>query len=796
MANKIFLLLLPLILSFSSSTSPSDSLSKGSSLSVENPNDVLTSPSGIFSAGFFPVGDNAYCFTIWFSKPFCDGNCTTVWMANRDQPVNGKQSSLSLLKSGNLVLTDAGRFTVWSTNTFSQSTVNLQLNDNGNLILYDLEASVILWKSFDFPTDTLLPEQPLIKDKKLVSSRSQSNFSSGFFKLYFDNDNVLRLLYDGPETSSIYWPDPELMSWEAGRSTYNSSRIAVFDSLGNFSSTDDFTSMSADNGVGIQRRLKIDFDGNLRLYSREDGRDTWVVSWQALSQPCRIHGTCGPNSYCSYVPDFGRKCSCLQGFKLNDHTDWSLGCETEFNLSCSKNDSGFLQLTNLEFFGYDYGFYPNYTLEMCEDLCLQTCGCKGFQFKFIKHDYPSNIPYCFLKTVLLNGHHSPNFEGDLYLKVQKSSLNSGTPAEEFRLDCSGAVVTQLGRRYAESHENGTIKAILWFVCAAGVVELFGVLLVWCFLIRNQNHTGASKQGYFFIDTGFRKFTHSELKKATRGFSEEIGRGGGGIVYKGILPDGRVAAIKQLNEANQGEAEFRAEVSIIGKLNHMHLIEMWGYCAEGKHRLLVYHYMEHGSLADKLSSDALDCEKRFDIAVGTARGLAYLHEECLEWVLHCDIKPRNILLGYNYQAKLSDFGLSRQLKRESQAGSSFSRIRGTRGYMAPEWVMNLPITSKVDVFSYGMVLLEMVTGMNPTEDMQNRGLVTWLREKMKEDNATDSWIEKMVDRNLKGKYDKDIGKMEILVRVALKCVNDDKDARPTMGEVVQMLLHHENGSVSI
>ncbi|KAL9342252.1 hypothetical protein Peur_065577 [Populus x canadensis] len=206
--------------------------------------------------------------------------------------------------------------------------------------------------------------------------------------------------------------------------------------------------------------------------------------------------------------------------------------------------------TYLNLLSYDFGFYPNYTLETCEDLCLQTCDCKGFQFKFIKHDYPGNIPYCFTKTALLNGHIWPNFEGDLYLKVPNSS---STPT--------------LSRRYAE-----------------------------------------------------------KLKKATRDFCEEIGRGGGGIVYKGIISDGRVAAIKQLNQAIQGEAEFRAE--------------MRGYCAGAKHRLLVYNYMEHGSSAEKLSSDVLDCEKRIDIA--------------------------------------------------SQVESSSSRARGTRGYMAPEWVLNLPI----------------------------------------------------------------------------------------------------------
>ncbi|KAF2290038.1 hypothetical protein GH714_001128 [Hevea brasiliensis] len=620
MAIPFLVLALPLILSSPFLSSASDTLSKGSSLSVENANDVLISPSGTFTAGFFPVGKNAYCFAIWFNEPFCNNNCTVVWMANRDHPVNGKRSELSLLKSGNLILTDADPVTVWATDTVSETSVHLHLQDSGNLALQNLEGEV-LWQSFDFPADTLLPLQLLAKDKQLVSSRSQSNYSSGFFKLYFDNDNVLRLLYDGPDTSSIYWPDPELLSWEAGRSTYNNSRTASFDSLGNFSSSDNFSFMSADYGMTIQRRLTIDFDGNLRLYSREDRKDKWTVSWQAMSEPCKIHGSCGPNSICNYVPSSGRKCSCLQGFKMKDVTDWSLGCEPEFNLSCSTSETTYLRLTHVEFYG--------------------------------------------------------------------------------------------------THQD----------------------------------TGAVKPGYLQIATGFRKFTYAELKKATRGFREEIGRGAGGIVYKGILCDHRVAAIKRLiNEANQGEEEFQAEVNVIGKLNHMNLIEMWGYCAEGKQRLLVYKYMEHGSLAENLSSNTLDWEKRFSIALGTAKA-CFLCNECLEWVLHCDVKPQNILLDYDYQPKVSDFGLSHPLKRDSHEISRLSRIRGTRGYIAPEWVLNLPITSKIDVYSYGMVLLEIVTGKSPIADIEDRRLVSWVKEKIKEANDMDLMMEKIVDPKLAGKYDK-------------------------------------------
>lgn len=337
MAISIILFFLPLIFFSSFSSSTIDRLSGASSLSVEHADDVLTSPDGVFSAGFFPVGDNAYCFAIWFSEPYSEGNRTIVWMANRDQPVNGRKSELSLRKSGNVIITDAGRLTVWSTDTVSESSVFLYLHENGNLILQKSEGGV-LWQSFDSPTDTLLPQQLLTKDMQLVSSRSQGNYSSGFYKLYFDNDNVLRLLHGGPEIT-VYWPDPELMSWEASRSTFNSSRIAFLDSLGYFSSSDNFTFMSADYGERVQRILKLDFDGNIRLYSRKYRMDKWTVSWQAMSQPCRIHGTCGPNSICSYVPHFGRKCSCLPGFKIRDRTDWSLGCVQEFNLTCTRNET-------------------------------------------------------------------------------------------------------------------------------------------------------------------------------------------------------------------------------------------------------------------------------------------------------------------------------------------------------------------------------------------------------------------------------------------------------------------------
>ncbi|KAG2663568.1 hypothetical protein I3760_16G037200 [Carya illinoinensis] len=777
-------------------TSANHTLSEGLSLSSEKPEDVLTSPNGVFSAGFYSVGDNAYCFAIWFaSRPSRIQDHTVVWMANRDQPVNGRKSKLSLLRTGNIILTDAGEFTVWETNTISFSSLELHLYDTGNLVLRTLGGEN-LWESFDFPTDTLLPQQLLTRSTKLVSSRSQTNYSSGFYKLLFDNDNVLNLLYDGAELSSLYWPPPWLMPVLAGRFVYNSSRIAVLDSFGNFSSSDKFTFSSADYGKLLHRRLTLDYDGNLRLYSWDEEGEMWVVSWQALQAPCNIHGVCGANGICSYVPGIGRNCSCLPGYKMINHTDWSKGCEPELNLSFGKSKFYFLQLSHIDFYGYDYNISYNYTLDQCKQLCLELADCKAFQYSFSTTKGNSD---CYPKILLMNGNRVPSFEGSFYLRVpEENLLSNANLAEEIGLNCSSEGLLLLERVYLKSRVNKTVKFMLWFVCGLGGLEIVGIFLVWCRLMRTSKNSTADKQGYLPAITGFRKFTYSELKKATKGFTEEIGRGAGGIVYKGVLADNRVAAIKQLHEVNEGADLFQAEVSIIGRLNHINLIEMWGYCAEGKHRLLVSEYIEHGSLADNLSSNSLDWKKMFEIALGTAKGLSYLHEECLEWVLHCDVKPENLFLDSNYRPKVADFGLSKLRSRVETDNSSFSRMRGTRGYMAPEWVFKLPITSKVDVYSYGIVVLEMVTGKDATKGVQvinsggepqHKRLVLWVREKKNRVASTKSWLEETIDPRLKGKYD--IGKMETLIVVALQCAEEEKDARPSMRQVVETLLAQEN-----
>jgi serine/threonine protein kinase len=276
-----------------------------------------------------------------------------------------------------------------------------------------------------------------------------------------------------------------------------------------------------------------------------------------------------------------------------------------------------------------------------------------------------------------------------------------------------------------------------------------------------------------------------LKKATDNFRIRLGEGGFGVVYKGVLPNGEIVAVKQLEGVSQGHDQFWAEVSMIGRVHHMNLVRMFGFCAERNHRLLVYEYVENGSLDKYLFTEShdrvLSWKERFGIAVGTGKGLAYLHEECLEWILHCDIKPQNILLDMKFGPKVSDFGLAKLVDRDQ--AFSFSSIRGTRGYLAPEWAMNLPITAKVDVYSFGIVLLEIVTGRSSlsSSTVQNCGhLVQWVSSKIREGKG----MEEVVDPKLQGNFDSE--EVERVLKTALLCVEQEKDVRPSMSQAIEML----------
>jgi hypothetical protein len=256
MAKFLFIIILPLLtVLLCSYASAQSTRSTGASISVEeHRRTFLTSPHNDFSCGFYEVGANAFSFSIWFTASM---EKTVVWSANPKSPVNGHGSKVLLNHNGNLVLTDINGTVTWDSGTSSGEGTLVSLLDTGNLIVKD-STGAIVWESFSSPTDTLLPLQPLKKGTRLVSS---------YYSLYFDNDNVLRLMYDGPEISSIYWPSADYSVFEAGRSSYNSSRIAVLDTTGFFLSSDGLNVNASDWGPGDKRRLTIGYDGNIRIYS-------------------------------------------------------------------------------------------------------------------------------------------------------------------------------------------------------------------------------------------------------------------------------------------------------------------------------------------------------------------------------------------------------------------------------------------------------------------------------------------------------------------------------------------------
>ncbi|KAH6791872.1 Protein kinase superfamily protein [Perilla frutescens var. hirtella] len=288
------------------------------------------------------------------------------------------------------------------------------------------------------------------------------------------------------------------------------------------------------------------------------------------------------------------------------------------------------------------------------------------------------------------------------------------------------------------------------------------------------------------------FTYQELSEATNGFLENnvLGEGGFGCVYKGTLVDGREVAVKQLKVGGgQGEREFRAEVEIISRIHHRHLVSLVGYCISDHQRLLVYDYVPNNTLHYHLHDKGklvMDWASRVKVAAGAARGLAYLHEDCQPRIIHRDIKSTNILIDNNFEARVADFGLAKiALELELHTHVS-TRVMGTFGYLAPEYASTGKLTEKSDVFSFGVVLLELITGRKPVDASQPLGdesLVEWARPLMTEALDKEEFGE-LVDARLEDNFIP--SEMFRVIEAAAACVRHLASKRPRMSQVVRAL----------
>ncbi|MFS7955376.1 putative protein kinase RLK-Pelle-DLSV family [Helianthus anomalus] len=288
--------------------------------------------------------------------------------------------------------------------------------------------------------------------------------------------------------------------------------------------------------------------------------------------------------------------------------------------------------------------------------------------------------------------------------------------------------------------------------------------------------------------GPKDYNYSDLKKATKDFREEnkLGEGGFGDVYKGTVKDGNIIAVKKLAiGSTTAKDNFESEVRVISNVHHRNLIRLLGCCSKGPELLLVLEYMANGSLEKYLYGEkrgTLNWKQRFDIIFGTARGLAYLHEQYHVTIIHRDIKPSNILLDNEYQPKIADFGLARLLPEDQTHIST--RFAGTLGYTAPEYAIHGQLSEKVDTYSFGIVVLEIVSGRRCTDIPDESAGEQYLLEHAWNLYETRMQM-KLVDESLDpSKYkEEDIKKV---IEIALMCTQSPVSVRPTMSEVVMLL----------
>ncbi|KAG7953441.1 hypothetical protein I3843_12G110300 [Carya illinoinensis] len=331
-----------------------------------------------------------------------------------------------------------------------------------------------------------------------------------------------------------------------------------------------------------------------------------------------------------------------------------------------------------------------------------------------------------------------------------------------------------------------------FVIMLFVIILFVMAILWWEGCLGQR-SSATYHDFRDLDLKIGTFTLRQIKTATNNFdaANKIGEGGFGSVYKGLLFDGTMIAVKQLSsKSKQGNREFLNEIGMISALQHPHLVKLYGCCVERNQLLLVYEYMENNSLARALFGPKeyrlqLDWPTRHRICVGIARGLAYLHEESRLKIVHRDIKATNVLLDKNLNPKISDFGMAK-LDEEDNTHIS-TRIAGTYGYMAPEYALHGYLTDKADVYSFGIVALEIVSGKSNTSHRlkgESLHLLDWALVLKEKGNLLD-----LADPRLCSNYRKE--EVMCMIKVALLCTNVSAAVRPTMSSVVSML---EGGAV--
>ena len=744
------------------------------------------SSSGDFAFGFRPLMNqkDLFLLSIWFAKI---PNKTIVWYPIVDKPaVRG--SKVELIAGRGLVLTGSKGEELWATNT--TGTLYGLMSNTGNFVLQDNNYKNI-WESFKYPSDTLLPTQIMERRGVLSSRRSETNFSKGRFELRLvDNGNLVLNTINLPTNNSneAYYASQTT----AGDSSNPSSpgKQLVFNESGYlFILRDNNQSVAlkqekVDSTADFYFRATLNFDGVFIKYSHpktSNANGSWTPLWSVPDNICTANsvsigsGTCGFNSICTLKPDRRPMCKCPGGYSLLDPNDEYGSCKPDFIQGCSEEDKQspredlytWQVLIDTDWPYSDYAHFLSYTEDECQKSCLEDCFCAVAIFS--KYGcWKKSLPFS-------NGRVDNQLNGcKAFIKIRKN--NSITLPDHHS-------------PIPEAEEKKKDNLILMWSILLGssvfvnIILIVAICLTFFFLYHKKLKRPIINVNA--VEMNLRCFTYKELVEATDGFKEELGKGAFGVVYKGSIQmsSNVLVAVKKLNSLFQdGEKEFKTEVTVIGQTHHKNLVRLLGFSDEGQQRLLVYEFLSNGTLASFLFGDLKPSwYQRIQIAIGIARGLLYLHEECSSQIIHCDIKPQNILLDDYYNARISDFGLAKRLIMDQS--KTHTNVRGTKGYVSPEWFRNMPITAKVDVYSYGVMLLEIICCQRSV-DME-----TMEEEKaILTDWAFDCYREGRLESLVK--YDvealDDWKKLERFVMVAIWCIQEDPSLRPTMRRATQML----------
>ncbi|XP_065046644.1 receptor-like serine/threonine-protein kinase SD1-8 isoform X2 [Musa acuminata AAA Group] len=726
----------------------------------------LISKGGSFELGFFsPNGSDNRYIGIWYHKISVQ---TVVWVANRERPVTGSHGSLSVAANGRLRITGENSTVVWSSPSLALANPVAQLLDDGNFVVREADANPsdpnnFAWQSFDYPTDSLLPGMKLgwnltaRFNRQLTSWTNASDPAPGEYTFGID-------LRGDPQV--FEWSGTHQV-WRAG--PWNGLRLTGVALMTSYNKLSFQFSVDATQvvyvfhmiDVSIVSRLFMNHSGNVERLVWVDDSKLWNPLWSNPDDLCDNIFRCGPNAVCN--PSMSPLCSCPQGFQPKNPTNWELRDGSDGFVLVSGAKLPDTSSSTVEWVGT--------TLDQCRAKCLKNCSCTAYA----QANISGSGSGCLLWSTNLTDLRVFGSGGqDLYVRAAAADLDSESSHHRIHLTVISVILALFISILA------LVGCCVWRRKKRSSRRMSGMATSFTER-RNDEGTEAKVLDLPLFDLG-------TVADATGNFSIEnkLGEGGFGPVYKGKLEDEQEIAVKRLSKTSvQGIDEFMNEVLLIAKLQHRNLVRLLGCCIQGEERMLIYEYMPNGSLDsfvfDKAKGWLLNWPTRYSIIVGIARGLLYLHQDSRLRIIHRDLKASNILLDMHMNPKISDFGMARIFGGDESEVNT-KRVVGTYGYMSPEYAMDGIFSVKSDVFSFGVLILEIISGK------KNRGIYDSSRSLNLLGYTWSLWREgkglDLVDEAIGDSYPK----AEVLrcMKVGLLCVQERPEDRPTMSSVLLML----------